>query len=163
MDVTEESNPETVELNTAIVHVDDNADEGELILPYGNYTATDTEFTMDDQLSTTEEHELEKLLSEYADIFSDMPGRTHLAEFKIELMDNVPITLKPYRVQEKLKPVLDEHIQKLLDLDIIEESDSPYSFESFPIVIIEKKNSNDKFRMTVNFRLLNAVTYFLFL
>ena len=155
MNNTDESNPETVELNTAIVQVDDNVDEGELILPYGNCTATDTAFTMDDQLSTTEKHELEKLLSKYADIFSDIPGRTHLAEFKIDLMDNVPITLKPYRIPERLKPVLDEHIQKLLDLDIIEESDSPYSF---PIVIVEKKNSNDKFRMTVNFRLLNAVT-----
>ena len=52
MDNTEESNPETVELNTAIVQVDDNVNEGEFILPYGNCTATDTAFTMDDQLST---------------------------------------------------------------------------------------------------------------
>ena len=106
MNNTEENNPETVELNTAIVQVDENNDEGELILPYGNCTATDTAFTMDDQLSTTEKHELEKLLSEYADIFSDIPGRTHLAEFKIDLMDNVPITLKPYRIPDKIETSL---------------------------------------------------------
>ena len=120
--------------NTAIVQVGDNVDKGELILPYGIYTATDTPITMDDQLSKNEKHELDKLLSKYADIFSDIPGRTHLPEFKIDLMDNVSITLKPYRIPERLKSVLDEHIQKLLDLDIIEESVYPYSF---PIVIVE--------------------------
>ena len=119
-----------------------------IIFPYRDENESNKEFTTGEHLSRQERIELNNVLNPFKGIFSDKPGRTHLAEHKIDLTDNTPINLKIYRIPESLKADLDIHIDKLLEMNIIEESDSPYSF---PIVIVEKKNSNDKIRMAVNF------------
>jgi hypothetical protein len=145
---------EEAELNTVIIEDGTIWPGEEIIFPYGDENESNKEFTTGDHLSRQERIELNNVLKPFKGIFSDKPGRTHLAEHKIDLTDNTPINLKSYRIPESLKADLDIHIDKLLEMDIIEESDSPYSF---PIVIVEKKNSNDKIRMAVNFRKLNAV------
>ena len=125
----------------------------EIIFPYQEHSQQ--EFTMNERLTEIEKATLKKLLNKFDSVFSDTPGRTHLAEHKIELTDNTPINLKSYRIPASLKAELDDHIDKLLKLGIIEESNSPYSF---PIVICKKKNSNDRIRMAIHFKQLNAIT-----
>ena len=146
--------PENLEtLNTVIVTETNVMPNEEIIFPYQEHSQE--EFTMNERLTEIQKATLKKLLNKFDSVFSDTPGRTHLAEHKIELTDNTPINLKSYRIPASLKAELDEHIDKLLKLGIIEESNSPYSF---PIVICMKKNSNDRIRMAINFKRLNAIT-----
>nr|XP_054598745.1 uncharacterized protein LOC129163840 [Nothobranchius furzeri] len=81
-------------------------------------------------------------------------GRTNLLTHKIFLTHNVPIKQKPYRVSPFKLQVIKEHVQEMLEKDIIEPSTSPYAS---PVVLVPKKLES-KPRFCVDYRKLNAVT-----
>jgi hypothetical protein len=63
----------------------------------------------------------------------------------------------PYRTPNSLKPVVDEHIDDMLERKVIEPSMSPWSSS----IVLVQKNSKDgsiKYRFCVDYRALNAVT-----
>lgn len=79
-------------------------------------------------------------------------------EFK--LIHNFPIQTKPYPIPKIAKAYAQEEIKKLLEAGIIEPSMSSYSF---PVIFVKKKSSeknptNVKYRMVVDYRLLNSLT-----
>jgi len=67
-------------------------------------TSTPTQ-TKNEYLTQLQQTELDKLLSNYTDIFSDTPGKTSLATHNIALVsDAKPVSLSPYRLHpEKAK------------------------------------------------------------
>lgn len=77
---------------------------------------------------------------------------------EFNLLHNFPIQTKPYPLPKIAKKFAGEEIKQLLDAGIIEPS---YSNYSFPVIFVKKKsvpNSELKFRMVVDYRLLNCIT-----
>jgi hypothetical protein len=75
----------------------------------------------------------------------------------IETGDSQPIKKAPYRTTHALKPVVEDHIDDMLDKSIIEPSMSPWSSS----IVLERNKSRDgsvKYRFCVYYRALNAVT-----
>ena len=95
------------------------------------------------------------VLASFADVFTDVPGRTDCIEHDIRLTSEVPVKLKPYTIPLHAKQKVIEELQTMLDLGIVRQSDSPYSS---PIVIVKKKDGN--IRLCIDFRKLNSITVF---
>lgn len=77
---------------------------------------------------------------------------------RIRTTDDIPINVKQYRMPHNLKDELKTQIQSMLDADIIEPSDSPYSS---PVWIVPKKPKPDgskNWRLVIDFRKLNDKT-----
>ncbi|XP_057191395.1 uncharacterized protein LOC130555303 [Triplophysa rosa] len=83
----------------------------------------------DTQLKAVEQSQLKSLLTEFADIFSGHShdyGKTDLIRHSINTGDAAPIKLRPYRTSPATQAVLQQEVSKLLDHNIIEESQSPW-------------------------------------
>ena len=72
---------------------------------------------------------------------------------KINTGDHPPIKLRPYRSPIRKRVIVEEVAKDMLEAGMIERFRSP---RSFPIVIVEIKDSGHRF--CVDFRQLNAVT-----
>jgi hypothetical protein len=71
----------------------------------------------------------------------------------IELTDNTPIWQNPRRFSEPITNEIEKQCDELIDLDVIEHSNSPFSS---PIVPVRKKNG--QLRMCIDYRKINSVT-----
>ena len=109
-----------------------------------------------DKYSVAEKRKLFEVLLEFQDIFSkdelDL-GLTNLAVHEIDTGDARPIKQPPRRPPMALVQEEKAEIDKLLRQGVIRESNSPWAS---PIVLVRKKNN--KVRMCVDYRRLNAVT-----
>ena len=108
------------------------------------------------ELNDKQIDELKQVICEYQDVFvgpDGQLGRTHLTEHPIDTGDAKPIKLPPRRVPLGLREEVDEEINKLLDLNVIEPSDSPWSS---PATLVRKKDQS--LRFCVDFRKVNDVT-----
>ena len=106
-------------------------------------------------LSPEQRHEVSRLLEEFSDVFTDVPGVTNLVEHKIEMVTDEPIRRKPYPIPYSMRESLKEDVDKMLKLGVIRPSDSPYCA---PPVIVRKKDGTN--RVTVDYRLCNKQTLF---
>lgn len=75
------------------------------------------------------------------------------AELSIELQDDTPIAMPPYRMSSDKKRQLRLELDTLLENATTEECESPYAA---PVVLVPKKDGG--IRLTVNYRRLNAIT-----
>ena len=111
---------------------------------------------IEETASNKEKSQLQDLLHKYSDIFSKEPkdiGFTDIIEHKIELTDN-KIIKQPYRrMPPGLFSEVREHLQELLDANIIEASSSPYAS---PVVVVRKKTG--EIRLCCDYRRLNEIT-----
>lgn len=101
-------------------------------------------------------NELLNLLNEYRDCFAlsmDELGKTPICEMQIKLLDDSPVTYKPYRLPYCERIVVRDLINQLLENNIVTESNSPYAS---PIVLVKKKNGEN--RLCVDYRALNKKT-----
>lgn len=91
-------------------------------------------------LSDERKQQCARLISEYSDCFMtpDGPlGRTDVVKHGIDVGDTRPIKQRLRRVPQMQQQIIDDEVDKMLRLDVIEPSDSPWSS---PIVLVEKKN-----------------------
>ena len=108
-------------------------------------------------LNKEERESVEKICAKYSDIFF-LPGdkleTANICEHSIKLKNNInPIYTKPYRLPQSLKPEIKKQINKMLEDDIIEESNSEWSS---PILLVPKKTDGSKrWRLVIDFRKLN--------
>jgi len=106
------------------------------------------------ELPSEEQAELKAILTEFADVFSDKPGKTTLSVHHIELLPNTqPIRSAPYRLHPEKREFLRKELDDLLQQGIIEESESPWAS---PIVMVPKADGT--LRLCTDFRKVNAVT-----
>ncbi|CAH1724058.1 unnamed protein product [Aphis gossypii] len=101
-------------------------------------------------LNTKEEEVFKQLLQEYQHIFSDNPGLIRDYECQIKVSPGEPVYQRPYPIPISRLSKIDKEIQRMLDLGIIEKSDSPWSS---PIIGIEKKNG--EIRLCLDARKIN--------
>ncbi len=126
-----------------------------------NTSADDTHAVQDVLLADTclnsdQTSSLKDLLAEFSDIFSSHPydyGKTDLLTHSINTGNAAPIKLRPYRTSPATQNILQQEVSRLLERDVIEESQSPWSA---PVVLVRKKDGTHRF--CVDYRRLNAVT-----
>ena len=88
-------------------------------------------------------------------MFTDIPGETHLVECDIKFTSSEPVKVKQYPMPHNVIEDVKTEVQKMIEMDVIERSQSPYSF---PIVMIKKKDGTN--RCCIDFRVLNRITIF---
>ena len=154
---TSKSKTDTVAEIVAAAVVEEEIDDVELDVPGKSSNATETvnNVHISDELDPEQRNQLWKLLREFEDIFSDLPGKTDVIEHRIVLTDGNPIRCKPYPVLHALKDAIIEEVKEMERLGVIEKSDSPYAS---PLLIVKKKDGSN--RPVVDFTRLNKITVF---
>lgn len=76
---------------------------------------------------------LDNLVNQFPEVFSEVPGKIKNYTCKIRLKDNRPINQRPYPIPITKKEAVKKEIQRMVDLDIIEVSRSPYSLPIIPV------------------------------
>jgi hypothetical protein len=102
------------------------------------------------KLSSSQQGKLEQLISQYPDVLNEELGLTHLMEYEIQLLDNTPVRLAPYRLAPPKMQYLREHIKKLLREGVIKPSFSNYLSPMFLV-----PRSAGGYHAVVDFRVLN--------
>uniref|UniRef100_A0A8C2IIM4 ribonuclease H n=1 Tax=Cyprinus carpio TaxID=7962 RepID=A0A8C2IIM4_CYPCA len=110
---------------------------------------------MDPQLSAAQKSELQHLVSQFQDVFSPQPGRTHVVEHDVRTPPGTIVRQRPYRVPEARRHAIEDEVQEMLRLGVIEPSRSPWSS---PIVMVPKPDGT--LRFCNDFRRLNEVSEF---
>ena len=73
-------------------------------------------------LPSVQRKELAEVITQYREVFPDVPSKTNLIEHDVDVGDSAPIKQHPYRVSLMKKELLDKEVQYMLKNDIIEES-----------------------------------------
>ena len=132
----------------------------------GNDSSQSTEFqseqketykdvNINPELAVEQRQEVERLLAEFPDIFTDVPKVTNLGEHSIQLTSSEPVTTRPYPLPFALRDEVNPEIQSMLKNHIIEPSSAPYMS---PIVVVKKADGSN--RICVDYRKLHKVTLF---
>lgn len=112
-------------------------------------------------MNPEENREIKKLCYNYRDIFhcEEIPLTfTHEIKHELRLTDNKPIFVRNYRQAPKQKEEIKKQINQLLENNIIQESNSPWSC---PVHIVPKKmdaSGEQKYRLVIDYRKLNDKT-----
>jgi len=110
-------------------------------------------------LKVEQQNELLELLDRNADCFFSTPGLCNVILHEIPTTSGfVPKRLRAYRISDGLKSEVNRQIKELLDLDRIQESNSPMAS---PTVCVMKKGSNGQsngVRLCVNYQYVNQYT-----
>ena len=104
-------------------------------------------------LPLVQRKELAELITQYREVFPDVPSKTNLIEHDVDVGDSAPIKQNPYRVSPMKKELLDKEVQYMLKNDIIEESQSNWSS---PCILVPKHDGG--FRFCTDFRKINDKT-----
>ena len=155
---------DTVTNNTSqaasITVLENEPDDNELSdrdIPFCDYNVPNSiEYvSINDQLSSDQKCQLTQLFQSFPEIFSDNPGKTSLVEHKIDLTTDEPIRSHIYPMPYTVRNDIQNEIKSMIDLDIIEPSNSPYAS---PIVLVKKKDSSNRF--CADYRKVNKATKF---
>ncbi|XP_033730041.1 uncharacterized protein LOC117319318 [Pecten maximus] len=106
-------------------------------------------------LEDTAQQQMRSLLQEFSDVMTDLPGCTPLTKHDIRTTTDQPVRVKPYPVPYQVTETIKRELHKMLEMDIIEKSDSDYSS---PVVLVRKKDGTCRF--CVDYRQLNKITIF---
>ena len=104
---------------------------------------------------------IKELVEHFRDCFyneGEALSTTGRVRHRIDLTTEKPIFVKPRRYPHKVKEIIKEHIEDMLQQGIIRKSRSPYCS---PLWVVPKKTGTDgveKFRVVVDYRELNRFT-----
>src|ERR1043165_1594311 len=149
---------ETVAFVSAVVHDGELGTDGEReILELYNSKQTEDyrDVNINPNLNGKQKDELLKLIKEYSDIFSDVPGKTDLVKHEIHLTSSEPVRSKAYPTPYHLQKEIDKEIGIMLENKIIERSESAYAA---PLVVVKKADGSN--RLCCNYKQLNKITVF---
>ena len=104
-------------------------------------------------LPLVQRKELAEVITQFREVFPDVPSKTNLIEHDVDVGDSAPIKQHPYRVSPMKKEILDKEVQYMLKNDIIEESQSNWSS---PCILVPKHDGG--FRFCTDFRKVNDKT-----
>ena len=117
----------------------------------------DIAFDIDPELPEDDRHKIQVLLSSLMHAFASSekkevapaPGVEH----SIHLTDEQPIKQRAYNLSPEKQAVVKSTVEKLLELGLIRESNSPWA--SSPVLVLK---SDGSWRMCIDYRKVNAVT-----
>ena len=122
-----EENHELAAVITVVNDGEIGVDEEMLDLFNSQRKETYKDVKVSPNLSAEKKKQINELLWEFKDIFSDVPGRTDLAEHEIKLTSDRPVRSKPYPTPYNLQKEIDKEIDSMLDSGIIERSEAAYT------------------------------------
>ncbi|XP_068240734.1 uncharacterized protein [Palaemon carinicauda] len=136
--------------------VSEDSDEYEVTVVPSDIQSEDvSNVKINQELSEDKKEELARILQEYKNVFTDVPGRTNVIEHVINLSSKGPVRCRPYPVPYALQQDIDREIERMLKLGVIECSNSPYAT---PLIVVKKKDGSN--RMCLDFRKINKLTVF---
>lgn len=150
-----ERDPDPIdEVKVAQVCIIDSTSKGSNTCDISVLDSSDNcKFDICPSLSSKQVLELNALLSNYSDAFSNDLGLTNTITHDIKLTSDVPVHRKTYPIPHNMLKHFEEEIDRMLNLDITEPSDSPYCS---PVVLVEK--SDNMWQFCVDFRSLNDIS-----
>ena len=147
---------DAISVVSSVVIDESLSDQGEIVdLPTVKREEGPADVDVNSELSVEQKREVTNLLSEFDDVFTDLPGRTNLLKHEINLSTQSPLYAKARQIPYAMIDTVTAEVDKMLDLKVIEPSNS--SFAS-PIVIVKKKDGSNRF--CIDFRALNNQTKF---
>ena len=96
--------------------------------------------------------QLEDMQKEYPRVFSDLPGKTGVCKLCISTAEARPIASPPYRIPDRLKEGVRKEVLKLVELDIVVPSISPWGS---PVVPVPKRDGT--VRICIDYRRLTTI------
>nr|XP_033811906.1 uncharacterized protein LOC117365533 [Geotrypetes seraphini] len=106
-------------------------------------------------LTQIQVHQVKEVVRQFGDVFSSVPGKTGVVSHDIITVPGKVIRVRPYRLSEEKKALVEELVQEMLTLGVIETSQSPWCS---PIVIVPKADGTPRF--CIDFRQVNEVSQF---
>ncbi|KAG8179214.1 hypothetical protein JTE90_004042 [Oedothorax gibbosus] len=92
---------------------------------------------LSDELNEEQREEMLNLLSEFIDVF-DFEGKevksTSTVKHRINTGDSLPVRQRPYRVSHAEREVIQNEVEQMLQLGIVEPSESPWSSPVDPVL-----------------------------
>ncbi|KAJ1093342.1 hypothetical protein NDU88_006446 [Pleurodeles waltl] len=76
-------------------------------------------------LSESQKEDCRNILGQFSELFSLTPGQTTRCKHTIDKRDSLPVNSKIYRQPDHVRECIKSEVQKVLDLGVIEPSDSP--------------------------------------
>lgn len=138
--------------HAAVTVQTDNTEEQEMPFVALHQRETYKNVLVATDLSNEQTVQIDDLLKEFQDVFSDVPGKTNVVECKLRLTTETPVNVRPYPIPFAIQEAVEQEVQDMLKQGIIEPSDSPYQA---PIVVVKKKDGS--MRLCIDFRQLNRV------
>ena len=136
----------SVEMLGAAVIEEGDVDGCEMVRPVEESKETWKDVNVNPELSVEQRKDVDDLLKEFDDIFTDVPKVTNRGEHKIKLTSLDPIRCKAYPLPYVLRETVDKELDSMLASGIIEPSIcftvkhvSPYPS---PIVVVKKSDGS---------------------
>ncbi|XP_049514006.1 uncharacterized protein LOC125941102 [Dermacentor silvarum] len=107
---------------------------------------------LSEDMTEEQKSQVTDILEAYQGVLTDVPGKTHLVQCKLQVTTEAPIQAKQYPIPFAIQETVQKEVQQMLRQGIIERSDSPYQS---PVVVVKKKDG--AIRLCIDFRLLNQV------
>ena len=142
-------------LGAAVIEEGGDVDGCEMVRPVEESKETWKDVNVNPELSVEQRKDVDDLLKEFDDIFTDVPKVTNRGEHKIKLTSLDPIRSKAYPLPYALRETVDKELDSMLASGIIEPSTAPYAS---PIVVVKKSDGSS--RICIDYRKLNNVTIF---
>lgn len=95
-----------------------------------------------------------EVIEKYKSLFPDAPRKTNVVVHDVDVGDAEPIKQHSYRVNPQKREIMRKEIEYMLENDLIEPSESPWSS---PCVLVPKPGQ-DTFRFCTDYRKVNMVT-----
>jgi len=117
-------------------------------------TSSQSQTKLPTSLTAKKKSDLGLILSVFDNIFSEIPGKTHIGVHHISLQPNfTTIRSPPYRLNPEQDKLLKEQLTELLNLGIIEESESALASQ---IVMVPKADGT--LRLCIDFRKVSNIS-----
>nr|XP_022307941.1 uncharacterized protein LOC111113940 [Crassostrea virginica] len=142
-------------VNASVVDCDDEGGQDGQLEEYPVLKVGSKAVAINPLLSSENKEQLLALLNRYADVLQDKPGTTDVLEHDIRTVSDKPVHVKNRQIPYSLEETVNKEVNDMLQMNIIEHSDSPYCS---PVVIVPKKDGTNRF--CIDFRLLSNQTVF---
>lgn len=126
-----------------------------LVLPSTVGSETYKDVVINPYLSDSQKSSVLSILSDFQQVFTDIPGRTNLVTHSIKLTSTEPINVKPYPLPYSTEQAIKVEVESMLKMGVIEPSNSPYCS---PVILVSKKDGSNRF--VIDFRAINQHTVF---
>ena len=95
-----------------------------------------------EDLSPAQKQDLGEVIMQHRDVFSELPGRTTIAQHDIRTAPGVKVRVPPHRIPEARREAIQAEVRRMLQLGVIEESRSAWSS---PVVLVLKPDGSYRF------------------